>query len=197
MNKNIERDLVNFLYFELNKENFLLKDQIFEYDVQAKVHEFLIRKFQNTNHKVKREKYLIDHVVENCDEKGILINQTFIELKTFIKSSERLSYRKIEDDISKLNKSFNLTDEYYFLLVVKNNHLTNKSPRYQNLIKCVNDRSIKKYAFEIGQKKIKTRIIRSLSTSYNEVVRVENGEIIKFDQKFHKNQIRVFLFQLN
>ena len=105
MNKNLERDLVNYLYFELNKENFFLRDEIFEYDVQFKVHEFLKYRFQNGNHTVTREKHKVDHVIENMDENRNLLNETFIELKNFIKSSERLSSKKISNYIKKLKNA--------------------------------------------------------------------------------------------
>ena len=86
LDKNFERDLVNYLFFELNKQTFIIEDEIFEYDVQYYIHSFLKFKFKNTNYKVKREKHKTDHIIEKYDHKNKLVEETFIELKSFIKN---------------------------------------------------------------------------------------------------------------
>jgi hypothetical protein len=81
MDKNVERDLVNYLYFELNKQVFIVDYEIFEYDVQYHTHVFLKNKFKNTYNKVKREKNKIDHTIE-CYYTNTLDKEIQIELKT-------------------------------------------------------------------------------------------------------------------
>lgn len=194
MDKNLERDLVNYLFFELNKQVFIIDDEIFEYDVQYYIHSFLKFKFKNTNNKVKREKYKTDHVIE-CYDENKLESEIQIELKTFIKSQESLSNEKIYGDIDKLHKTMSSNNEYYFLLVVKEKHLTKISDKNKDLIECLNSNQ-KKFTFISGNKKIKTRIIRSFNTSYLVKEKTENNFSDSYISKYHRNQIRVFMFQI-
>lgn len=195
MDKNLERDLVNYLFFELNKQVFIIDDEIFEYDVQYYIHTFLKFRFKNTNTKVKREKHKTDHIIECYDENKQLDNEIQIELKTFIKSQESLSRLKIYNDINKLHKTMSSNNEYYFLLVVKEKHLTKISDKNKDLIECLNGNQ-KKFTFITGNKKIKTRIIRSFNTSYLVKEKTANNYSDSYINKYHRNQIRVFMFQI-
>ena len=196
LDKNIERDLVNYLFFELNKQKFIVVDEIFEYDVQYYIHSFLKFKFKNTRYKVKREKQKTDHIIEKYDHKNKLVGETFIELKSFIKKHERLNYKKIISDINKLNESRLAKNDYYFLIAVKEKHLSNKSNKYKKLIECLNNANLKKFTFENGAKKIDSRIIRSFNTSYFIKDKLTRNNKDSYIKKFHKSQIRVFMFQL-
>jgi hypothetical protein len=194
MDKNLERDLINYLFFELNKQVFVIDDEIFEYDVQYYIHTFLRFKFNNTNHRVKREKHKTDHVIE-CYDEFKLDSVIQIELKTFIKSKELLSYDKIYGDINKLHKKMSSNNKCYFLMVVKEKHMTKISDKNKDLIECLNSNQ-KKFTFISDNKKINTRIIRSFNTSYVERVKSSNNFSDSYINKYHKNQIRVFMFQL-
>jgi hypothetical protein len=194
MDKNLERDLINYLFFELNKQVFIIDDEIFEYDVQYYIHTFLRFKFKNTNHRVKREKHKTDHVIE-CYDEFKLKSEIQIELKTFIKSKESLSYDKIYHDINKLHKTMTSNNKCYFLLVVKERHMTKISHKNKDLIECLNSNQ-KKFTFISDNKKINTRIIRSFNTSYFERVKSSNNFSDSYINKYHKKQIRVFMFQL-
>lgn len=189
MDKNIERDLINYLFFELNKQRFLIQDEIFEYDVQSIIHFFLKLKYKNTESKVKREKDKTDHVIE-CNEKT-----SFIEVKSFIKNNEPLNYKKIFGDILKLNNKSSNDVKTYFILVIKESHLGNRSRKYKELIKCLNDVNQKTLKFNIDNKVINTRIIRSYKTVYTEKVKDKNKDN-KIVNHIHKSQIRVFMFQI-
>jgi hypothetical protein len=194
MDKNLERDLINYLFFELNKQVFIIDDEIFEYDVQYYIHTFLRFKFKNTNHRVKREKQKTDHVIE-CYNEFEHNSEIQIELKTFIKSKESLSYDKIYHDINKLHSTLTSNNKCYFLLVVKEKHMTKISHKNKDLIECLNS-NLKKFTFISDNKKIKTRIIRSFNTSYLERVKSSNNFSDSYINKYHKKQIRVFMFQV-
>jgi len=191
MEKNIERDLINYLFFELNKQRFLIQDEIFEYDIQAILHEYLKLKFNNSAFKVKREKRKIDHVIEPAFE-GANKNITYLELKSFIKNKETLNFNKITADIEKLNKISNNNIDSYFILVAKESHLKSKSIESKNLINCLNTNQ-KFFTFLIGNNKIKTRVLKSFKTIYVEKGNKTDDSIIL---NLHKSQIRVFMFQL-
>jgi hypothetical protein len=157
MDKNVERDLVNYLFFELNKQVFIVDYEIFEYDVQYHTHVFLKNKFKNTYNKVKREKNKTDHTIE-CYYTNTLDKEIQIELKTFIKSKESLSLDKIYSDLYKLSKSMSSNNECYFLLVVKESHLNKITEKNKSFIECLNSYQ-KKYTFSINNKEIDTSII--------------------------------------
>lgn len=191
MEKHIERDLINYLYFELNKQRFLIQDEIFEYDVQSIIHFFLKLKYKNTGFKVKREKNKTDHVIE-CNQETSLI-----EVKSFIKNNEPLNHKKIYTDILKLNKNSSKDVQSYFILVIKESHLGNRSRKYKELIECLNNVNQKTFKFNIDNLDINTRIIRSYKTVYTEKEKTnDKDKDNKIVNHIHKSQIRVFMFQL-
>jgi hypothetical protein len=194
MDKNVERDLVNYLFFELNKQVFIVDYEIFEYDVQYHTHVFLKNKFKNTYNKVKREKNKTDHTIE-CYYTNTLDKEIQIELKTFIKSKESLSLDKIYSDLYKLSKSMSSNNECYFLLVVKESHLNKITEKNKSFIECLNSYQ-KKYTFSINNKEIDTSIIRSFKTSYLVKEKTANNFSDSYINKYHRNQIRIFLFKL-
>ena len=186
MEKQFERDLINYLYFDLNRFRYFVQDEIFEYDIQSCIHQFLKIKYKNSNIKIKREKYKSDHVIEFLNDKGDIIFTTLLEVKSFIKTHESLSFIKILKDVDSLYKDISLDIFGYFILVVKESHLNNKSKKLTSLIKSLNGTN-KIHYFDSGSKKIKTRIIRSFKTIYT------NKENVN---QVHKSQIRIFMFQI-
>ena len=60
----------------------------------------------------------------------------------------------------------------------------------------MNHASLKTITFENGAKKIDSRIIRSFNTSYFIKDKLTRNNKDSYIKKFHKSQIRVFMFQL-
>ena len=189
MKANFERKLLNYLYYDLNRLQYFVRDEIFEYDIQSSIHQFLMLSFNNKNALVQRERNgKVDHVIHENDENGKPKHCTLIELKSFIKKHEKLNIKKIEDDIEKLNRLItgsNENTEGYLIIAIKENHFnkTNNST-LSDFIDALS--KMNTCNFNIDGKKIKTRIIRSLKTSY-----VKNDKPV-----VHKEQIRLFMFQI-
>jgi predicted small secreted protein len=189
MEKYLERELINYLYFDLNRLRYFIGDEIFEYDIQSSIHQFLKQKLKNKNLFVQREKQgWVDIVIQTRDVKGKPIPQTLIEVKSFIKSRKKINYSKICDDIRKLSKKNFENVEGYFLLAIKESHFNNRKSNQLLSTFITTLRSKKKnYNFIIDGHSVNTRIIRSLKTSY------EKGDA---KDKVHKAQVRLFIFQL-
>lgn len=187
MEKQLERDLINYLYFELNRLRFFIYDEIFEYDIQSFIHQFLKIKFINTKLKVKREKNKIDHVIQQYDGENKLLRSTVIEVKSYIKSHERINLLNISKDVVKLkNRIPSSYSEGYFILVIKEAHLKSKKGVLIEFLTSLNGKK-KVYNFNTSHGKIKSRIIRSVKTTYSESDKNSYN---------HKSQVRVFMFQV-
>ncbi len=191
MKKFIERDLINYLYFDLNRMLFLIQDEIFEYDIQKIIHDFLKLKYNDKNTTIKREKYKIDNVIEYYNENKVIEKSIYIEVKSFIKKHEKINLDNIKKDINKLYSYTNEKSECYFLLVVKQSHLMNATLKIKKVIDVLNSNR-KKFIFKNDINIINTRIIRSFRTIYTE----KDQSIDELKNKMHKSQIRVFLFQI-
>ena len=189
MEKYLERDLINYLYFDLNRLRYFIGDEIFEYDIQSSIHQFLKQRLKNKNISVQREKQgKVDIVIQIRDEKRNQLSSTLIEVKSFIKNRENINYKKIYSDIQKLSIKIKKNVEGYFLLVIKESHLNQKrsNPLLSTFITTLKSKK-KTHNFIIEEHLVKTRIIRSLKTSY------EKGDKV---DKVHKAQVRLFIFQL-
>jgi len=188
MDKKIERRLMNFLYYDLNRLRYFIMDEIFEYDIQASIHKFLMLSLNNKNVLVQREKEgRVDHVITENDENGNTKHLTLIELKSFIKKHERLNIKKIEDDISKLHKRITECIELssgYLIIAIKEKHLASSKATLKGFIDAINTKNV--YSFKIESIIIKTTIIRSRKTSF-----FKNGKTT-----IHKDQIRLFAFRI-
>ena len=188
MDINFERKLLNYLYYDLNRLRYFVKDEIFEYDIQSSIHQYLKLSFNNKNVLIKREnKGKVDHVIQITDENNRNI-YILIELKSFIKKHEKFTIKKIEGDIKKLYKKINENTEKtegYLIIVIKESHLNNKdtnSSKFINVLKN-NKRS---YFFKINESLIRTRIIKSRKTMF----------LKKNKCNIHKDQLRLFLIQI-
>lgn len=93
MEKNFERGLINYLYHDINRMMHFVKDEIFEYDIQSSIHNYLRFNLDTAKYKVAREKNgKVDHVImEKLTNKT-----TLIEVKSFIKNKEKFNYEKIK-----------------------------------------------------------------------------------------------------
>tara|TARA_B110000114_G_C15028656_1_gene371998 strand:+ start:765 stop:1256 length:492 start_codon:yes stop_codon:yes gene_type:complete len=155
-------------------------DEIFEYDIQSSIHNYLRFKLDTTKYKVAREKNgKVDHVImEKLTNKT-----TLIEVKSFIKNKEKFNYEKIKSDIEKTSKKIieNNDTEGYLILISKQSQLKSKNKNSNELIKLITS---KKRRIDFGD--IKTRLIRSYHTMYQN----DNVFILQ------KSQIRIFMFQI-
>ena len=106
-----------------------------------------------------------------------------------------MSLDKIYSDLYKLSKSMSSNNECYFLLVVKESHLNKITEKNKSFIECLNSYQ-KKYTFSINNKEIDTSIIRSFKTSYLVKEKTANNYSVSYINKYHRNQIRIFLFKL-
>ena len=186
MDKNFERKLLNYLYYDLNRLRYFVRDEIFEYDIQSSIHQFLMLRFNNNkNVLVHREKAgKVDHVIQENDENGKTKHSTLIELKSFIKKHERLVLSKVKGDIEKLYDKRGKDIDLYLIIAIKEKHFNSTDSTLGKFIDALTKKNT--YNFNISSKIIKTRIIRSLKTSY-----VKNDKTI-----VHKEQIRLFMFQI-
>ncbi|MCX6159111.1 MAG: hypothetical protein NTY74_14115 [Ignavibacteriae bacterium] len=190
MEKYLERDLLNYLYFDLNRMRYIIADEIFEYDVQASAHIFLKNRLKGKSVTVQRESNgKVDNVINEYDTEGNLVNCSLIEMKSFIKKNEKLNYSKILGDIKKLKNKIESNIFGYFILVIKETHFKHKYKNKRNLKKLLNALSgnKKSYDFIAEGTTIKTRIIRSFKTEYKGG---KNKTIV------HNQQVRLFMFQI-
>ena len=180
MEKNFERGLINYLYHDINRMMHFVMDEIFEYDIQSSIHNYLRFKLDTKKYKVAREKNgKVDHVIME-----ILTNKTtLIEVKSFIKNKEKFNYEKIKSDIEKTSKKINENNdtEGYLILISKQSQLKSNNINSNELIKLITS---KKRMIDFGN--IKTRLVKSYHTMYEK----DKAFII------HKSQIRVFMFQI-
>ena len=196
MDKNLQRDLICFLYFDLNRLRYIIGDEIFEYDIQANIHQFLKYRLKNKNTIVQREREgKVDIVIVSKNDEGIVHNYTFIEVKSFIKKSEIFDYNKIHDDIKKLSDKISERDKIsdgYLIVAVKQSHFLNTDKVFKSLLKALSGKK-KSYEFEYGKEreKIKAGIIRSFITYYSGKSDNEGHK-----SEVHKAQIRLFMFHL-
>jgi hypothetical protein len=66
-------------------------DEIFEYDIQSSVHNFLRFKLDTTKYKIAREKNgKVDHVIME----KLTNRTTLIEVKSFIKKKKNLTMKR-------------------------------------------------------------------------------------------------------
>lgn len=186
LDKSLERELLNYLYFDLNRIRFIVKDEIFEYDVQSSIHQFLKYRLKNKGLKIIREKEKIDHVIQRLDTEGKPEHSALIEVKSFIKVRENLRLPPILKDITKLHERIGPGMAGYFVLVVKESHLRSRNKELEHLVTALSGTS-RTYKFLDGKAKISTRIIRSVRTSYSDKEK---------NQRPHKSQVRIFMFQL-
>jgi hypothetical protein len=180
MDKNFERELLNYLYHDINRMMYYVKDEIFEFDIQLSIHNYLRFNYDTSKYKVVREKNgKVDHVImEKLTNKT-----TLIEVKSFIKSKEKFNYEKIKSDIEKTAKKIkeNNDTDGYLILISKQSQLKSKDEKSNELIKLM---AGKNHKVDIG--KIKLRILRSYRTMFEKKnIFIEN-----------KSQIRVFMFQI-
>jgi replicative DNA helicase len=146
------------------------------------------------NEKIEREKerksdVVIKRYLENSKEIDLM------EVKTYIKKNEKLSYVNIFNDIEKLTQTLEFYGEEfnekkgYFLLAFREKvlNVNYKSFRNKAFSEFLKDDSSKIYNFEAEGKKFKTRIIRSVKTAFLS----EKNEF-----SAHKNQIRIIMFEL-
>jgi hypothetical protein len=179
MEKRVERDIINYLYYDLNRLRFIVKDEIFEFDIQASAHHF-IKNNLNNNFDITREKRKIDLVIDKKNDVGEIISTDIIEIKSFIKKNEYFALKKIKKDLEDLKMKASEHTNSYFLLAIKESHLTKKIKDDDiNFIDALNG----KVKHVIFFKSVKTRIIRSLRTQFQ-------------DQSIHKSQVRIFMFQI-
>ncbi len=183
MDKSLERDLINYLYFDLNRLRYFVDDEIFEYDIQSSIHLFLKMKLKNMNLNIKREKGKVDHVIEFYNEQKNIQYSSLIEVKSFIKKHEKFDINKINKDIVKLNDRINLNDEGYLIVALKESHLANSN----NDLGSIFSSNKRVYNLIKDNITVKTRIIKSFKTTYS----IINEGSIK-----HKSQIRIYMFQV-
>lgn len=111
-------------------------DEIFEYDIQSSIHNYLRFKRDARKYKVAREKNgKVDHVIiEKLTNKT-----TLIEVKSFIKSKEKFYYEKIKSDIEKTSKKINENNdtEGYLILISKQSQLIAKNKNSNEIIKLI------------------------------------------------------------
>jgi hypothetical protein len=180
MEKNFERGLINYLYHDINRMMYFVKDEIFEYDIQSSIHNYLRFSFDSAKYKIAREiNGKVDHVIME----KLTSKTTLIEVKSFIKNQEKFNYEKIKRDIEKTSKKIKeINDtEGYLILISKQSQLKSKNEKSNELIKLITG---KNQRVDFGV--IKTRLVRSYRTLYEK----ENKFIT------HKSQIRVFMFQI-
>jgi hypothetical protein len=192
MENPLERELINYLYYELNTMGLLLDHEISEYDIQSCIHKYL-KSVKRPNEKVEREKEnKSDVVIRRQNENNQEID--LIEIKSYIKNNEKLKFSQISSDIKKLSKNIvsydgNVKARGYFMIVFRERVLHKNYNKTSNkaLAELFKNDSFKKHSFEIDGEKIKTRIIRSFKTAYLD----KNN-----DFTIHRNQIRVFMFEI-
>ena len=80
MEKHLERDIVNYLYFDLNRLRYFVKDEVFEYDIQSSMNHFINNRLDK-NFDITREKRKIDLVIDKKINGGVVISTDIIEIK--------------------------------------------------------------------------------------------------------------------
>lgn len=179
MEKHLERDLVNYLYFDINRLRYFVKDEVFEYDIQSSMNHFIKNRL-NDNFDITREKRKIDLVIDKKSDDGEVISTDIIEIKSFIKNSEKFALKKIKKDLEDLKKKASDLTNSYFILAIKESHLIKKiKDNNIHFVDALNG-NVKKIVFFDT---INTRIIRSLKTQFQ-------------DNNIHKSQVRIFMFQI-
>lgn len=180
MDTNFERELLNYLYHDLNRMMQFVGNEIFEFDVQCSIDFFLRFKLQNANYKISREKNgKVDHVIENKSSN----KSSLLEVKSFIKKNEKIKYDVIKADIDKTFKKINenKNSEGYLILITKQSHLKSTNKKSIELIRLLTGT---KQIFYFD--KVKTRLLKSYITMYK-----NKTEFVP-----HNSQLRVFMFQI-
>lgn len=104
--------IINYTFFQINNELLINGEKIFEYDIQYYLKNAFKLFLKNKNFAVIREKNQVDITIRKFYQRQKTINIP-IEIKTFIKNKETISFSKIKSDIIKIEKLKKSKNEKY------------------------------------------------------------------------------------
>jgi len=103
LNNSNLRLVVNSLFFDINEQNIIARNDVSEYDIQNRFLFYLKLIAKNTGYGVKRETRKIDVLISK-KRKSRTVSEYAFEIKTYIKKHESLSLAVILKDVNKLRK---------------------------------------------------------------------------------------------
>lgn len=132
------RKILNVSYFKINAEFISFGQDLSEYDIQHVFFSELRNHMRNKGCEVRKEKGKVDITVTTIDE---TINY-FFEVKSYLKSQERISFDGIAHDIDKLEDLISRNDKIekrgFLLLAICEKTLQNVKKRNKVLADYLN-----------------------------------------------------------
>lgn len=181
------RHVLNSLFFEGNNQYLKSPNDISEYDIQDIFSNYLRDQLKNKRVSIKKERKKYDISIQKFGDKKLVVNYR-IEIKTFLKNNESLSFQKIQSDFEKLqvflSKPKDIEMKAFFLIAVTQKKL--ESARGINKLFsefCLHNlnRSELKKIIGFGFKVYRSYFIGAGNNGNNEPI---------------LNQIRFFLFEI-
>jgi hypothetical protein len=181
------RNILNSLFYEANKDFLLGANDISEYDIQNNFFKLLKNELKNKGLSIKKERKKRDISIQFLTKQNIILDFV-IELKTFIKKTESISFENILKDIKKLKEFIsqsNIKNKKAFILIAATQMKLIKAKGKNKLFSdfCIHNHNRKEFESVIDSE---FKVYRSffIGTGNN-----GNSEPIL-------NQIRFFLFEI-
>ena len=178
------RKILNTTYFKINADFIANDEEISEYEIQYSFFDELKHQLKNKGCIIKKEKENVDITITNTDE---TLKYRF-EVKSFIKSHEKIAINAINKDINDLEKFLsekeNLEKRAFVLLAIREKTLQTSKSKNSELASFLNHKT-KQSPLQIS-KGFKHHIISSYVIAQNSSIEKKNiGQ-----------QVRLFLIEI-
>jgi hypothetical protein len=178
------RKILNITYFKINADFINNDEEISEYEIQYSFFEALKHQLKNKGYIINKEKGKVDITITNSDE---TIKYCF-EVKSFIKSHEKIAIKKINQDINDLELFLSEKDIFekraFVLLAIR--EMTLQTSKYKNseLAAYLNHKS-KETPLQLSTG-FKHKMVSSYVIAHNNSV----------EKKNNGHQLRLFLIEI-
>jgi hypothetical protein len=178
------RKILNTTYFKVNSEFIANEEEISEYEIQYSFFDVLKNELKNKGFIVKKEKKRVDITISDRDE---TIKYCF-EVKSYIKSHEKIAISEINKDITDLEVFLSEKDvlekRAFVLLAIREKTLQTSNSKNKDLANYLNHKS--KATPLIINKGYQHHLTSSYTIAHNtSIVKKSNG-----------NQVRLFLIEI-
>jgi hypothetical protein len=178
------RKILNTTYFKINADFIANDEEISEYEIQYFFFDALKNQLKNRGCIIKKEKENVDITITTIDE---TLKYRF-EVKSFIKSHEKIAIKAINKDINDLelflSEKENLEKRAFVLLAIREKTLQTSKSKNSELATYLNHKS-KETPLQLG-KGFKHKIVSSYVIANNSSI----------EKKNNGHQVRLFLIEI-
>jgi hypothetical protein len=178
------RKILNITYFKINADFITNDEEISEYEIQYSFFDALKHQLKNKGYFINKEKGKVDITIINSDE---TVKYCF-EVKSFIKSHEKIAINAINKDINDLelflSKKDNLEKRAFVLLAIREKSLQSSKSKNSELATYLNHKS-KETPLQLSTG-FKHKIVSSYVIAHNNSI----------EKKNNGHQVRLFLIEI-